>query len=65
MLDSGMGDFGMKNLEELRTNLLALSLNVGLIERDIRNFNKRPWRSAYDAPFNSAQRAVDEEIRGA
>jgi hypothetical protein len=45
------GRFRMRNLEELRTNLLALSLNVGLIERDIRNFNKRPWRSAYDAPF--------------
>lgn len=45
------GRFRMKNLEELRTNLLALSLNVGLIERDIRNFNKRQWHSAYDAPF--------------
>ncbi|ORW43074.1 hypothetical protein AWB90_18115 [Mycobacterium paraense] len=45
------GRFRMKNLEELRTNLLALSLNVGLIERDISSFNRRRWRSAYDAPF--------------
>ena len=59
------GRFRMKNLEELRTNLLALSLNVGLIERDITNFNKRPWHSAYDAPFTerSARRTRRFEER--
>jgi hypothetical protein len=45
------GRFRMKNLERLRTDLLALSLNVGSIERDILTFNKRPYHDAYDAPF--------------
>jgi hypothetical protein len=45
------GRFRMKNLERLRTDLLALSLNIGSIERDILTFNKRPYHDSYDAPF--------------
>jgi hypothetical protein len=45
------GRFRMKNLERLRTDLLAMSFNIGSIERDIVTFNKRPYHYAYDAPF--------------
>ncbi|OBB15858.1 hypothetical protein A5662_06450 [Mycobacteriaceae bacterium 1482268.1] len=45
------GRFRMKNLEGLRTDLLALSLNIGSIERDIVAFNKRLYHDTYDAPF--------------
>lgn len=43
--------FRMKNLERLRSDLLALSLNIASIERDILTFNKHPYHYAYDAPF--------------
>jgi hypothetical protein len=45
------GRFRLSNLEQLRTDMLVLSLNVSSIGRDIIRFNERNYRYEYDARF--------------
>jgi hypothetical protein len=60
------GRFRLRNLEQLRTDILVLSLNVSLIERDITAFNRRNYRYEYDAMFTRDaapwQKRINEKL---